>query len=70
MLAKDVNLDYVNSLESKANDMEVLNFSSAAEESGFSNQDLQAEMNCCGTFGTLGSAGGCFGTFGTLGCGG
>lgn len=33
-------------------------------------QQEVCELNCCGTFGTLGSAGACFGTFGTLGCAG
>lgn len=71
MLLKDVNLDYVGSLESTASDMEVLNLNSGTNEQiGFSDSQLQAELNCCGTFGTLGSVGACFGTFGTLGCAG
>lgn len=31
---------------------------------------VEGGFNCCGTFGTFGSAGGCCGTFGTFGCAG
>lgn len=70
MLSNLSNASYLASLEveSSAEPMEVMNLE-AAESPLMENQVVEA-VNCCGTFGTLGTAGACFGTFGTLGCAG
>ncbi len=68
MLSNLINEDYMANLETEnAESMEVMNIESA---SAIQQEEVVCELNCCGTFGTLGSAGACFGTFGTLGCAG
>lgn len=70
MLSNLINEDYLANLETEscAESMEVMNMGSAAPVR--MEEQVVDAMNCCGTFGTLGSAGACFGTFGTLGCAG
>lgn len=70
MLSNLSNASYLASLEVEANaePMEVMNLETAMPAQ-MEDQVIDA-VSCCGTFGTLGTAGTCFGTFGTLGCAG
>lgn len=68
MLSNFINETCLETLESEATGevMEVTNMETTAPIQ-MELQSIKA-FNCCGTFGTMGTAGGCCGTFGTLGC--
>ncbi len=75
MLANNSNWDFVATLETKATNLEIVDFNSNSLsdlDAGFIQDDQQIAVDassCFGTFGTLGTIGGCAGTFGTYGCG-
>ncbi len=75
MLANNSNWDFVATLETKATNLEIVDFNSNSLsdlDAGFIQDDQQIAIDassCMGTFGTLGTIGGCAGTFGTYGCG-
>lgn len=73
MLGRSSNLDFIATLESDVDNLEIVDFNSHSQSDSFSEPVAQDAMvdasSCFGTFGTFGSAGGCFGSFGTYGCG-